>query len=68
MKIFLSDLVAEGVAEESQIFQIQSRIQRMQTLIAIEREKLQRVRGVQQRKRESEKNRSQHQKESSHDH
>lgn len=68
MKIFLSDLVAEGVAEESQIFQIQSRIQRYQTLIAIEREKLQRVRGVQQRKRESEKNRSQHQNKSSHDH
>lgn len=68
MKIFLSDLVAEGVAEESQIFQIQSRIQRYQTLIAIEREKLQRVRGVQQRKRESEKNRSQHQNKSSHAH
>ena len=68
MKIFLSDLVAEGVAEESQIFQIQSRIQRLQTLIAIEREKLQRVRGVQQRKRESEKNRSQHQNKSAHDH
>lgn len=60
--ILLSALVAEGFAEEDQIFRIQSRIQRMQTLIALEREKLQKVRAIQQRKRELEKNRQQHQK------
>jgi hypothetical protein len=57
-------LVAEGFAEENQIFRIQSRIHRMQTLIAVEREKLQKVRAIQQRKRELERNRQQHQKKS----
>ncbi len=60
--ILLSALIAEGFAEQTQIFQIQSRIQRLQTLIAIEKEKLQRVRSVQQRKRELERNRRDHQK------
>jgi hypothetical protein len=60
--ITLSALITEGFAEEDQIFRIQSRIQRMQTLIAVEREKLQRVRAVQQRKRELERNRKDHQR------
>jgi hypothetical protein len=60
--MMLSALVAEGFAEEDQIFRLQSRIQRLQTLIAIEREKLQKVRAVQQRKRELEKNRRDHQR------
>ena len=64
MRILLSALVAEGFAEENQIFRIQSRIHRMQTLIAVEREKLQKVRAIQQRKRELERNRQQHQKKS----
>ncbi len=68
MRIFLSELLSEGFAEENQIYQIQQRIQRFQTLIAIEREKLQKVRAVQHRKRESEKNRSQHQNKSDRDH
>ncbi len=62
MRILLSALVTEGFAEEDQIFRIQSRIQRLQTLIALEREKLQKVRAVQQRKRELERNRKDHQK------
>ena len=62
LSILLSALVAEGFAEEDQIFRIQSRIQRLQTLVAMEKEKLQKVRAVQQRKRELEKNRRDHQK------
>jgi hypothetical protein len=60
--ILLSALVAEGFAEDTQIYQIQQRIQRMQTLIAVEREKLQKARAVQQRKRELERNRKDHQR------
>lgn len=62
MSIRLTSLIEGGFAEQTQIFRIQSRIQRLQTLVAIEKEKLQRARAVLQRKRELEKNRQQHQK------
>jgi hypothetical protein len=64
MSIRLADLVAEGFAENTHIYQIQQRIYRLQKLIVIERDKLASARQVQQRKRELEKNRQQHQNKS----
>ena len=62
MSIMLSALVNERLMEDTQVYQIQQRIYRLQRLIVLERDKLSRARQVQQRKRELETIRRQHQK------
>ena len=65
--IRLSELVTEGFLEDTQVYQIQQRIYRLQKQITLERDKLFHARQIQQRKRELEKVRQQHDKKSDND-